>query len=117
MEVTKNSEGEPKWKRISLLFAVSSDKDYDSIVRVLSENLDFEDVYVGELDSVRRQEAGEVVRLFQKYMPAEKHFDIVGMNNIKSAWRLATGELLDDTLLVIVGSLYMVGEIKDIIGK
>ena len=117
MEVTKNSKGEPKWKRISLLFAVSSDKDYDSIVRVLSENLDFEDVYVGELDSVRRQDAGEVVKLFQKYMPAEKHFDIVGMHSIESAWKLATGELLEDTLLVIVGSLYMVGEIKDIINR
>ncbi len=117
MDVTKNRDGEPRWNQISLLFAVSSDKDYDSIVRVLSENLDFEDVYVGELDSVRRQDAGEVVKLFQKYMPEEKHFDIVGMHSIESAWKLATGELLEDTLLVIVGSLYMVGEIKDIINR
>lgn len=100
------------WKKISLLFAVSSDKDYESIIRILTENLEFEDVYVGELDSERKQDAGTVMKLFQKYMPAEKHFDVVGYDNIASAWRLATSELTDDTLLLVVGSLYMVGEIK-----
>ena len=34
---------------------------------------------------------------------------------LKRAWELATGELAEDTLLLVVGSLYMVGEIKDIL--
>ncbi len=44
-------------------------------------------------------------------------FEVVGTTNLESAWKLATGELADDTLLVAVGSLYMVGEIKKIISK
>ena len=109
-------------KKISILFAVSSDKDYEAIIRILSKSfssggLSIEDVYVSELDSERRKDAGELVGLFQKYLPVEKHFEVVGTTNLESAWKLATGELADDTLLVAVGSLYMVGEIKKIISK
>ena len=32
--------------------------------------------------------------------------------DMKKLWKMAVGELSDDTLLVAVGSLYMVGEIK-----
>ena len=100
------------WKKISLFFAVSSDKDYNSIIKLLSEGLDIEDVYVSELHSDRREDAGTVMKLFQKYLPAEKSADVVGSTDMKKLWETATGELTDDTLLVAVGSLYMVGEIK-----
>lgn len=100
------------WKKISLFFAVSSDKDYNSIIKLLSEGLDIEDVYVSELRSDRREDAGTVMKLFQKYLPAEKSNDVVGSTDMKKLWKMAVGELSDDTLLVAVGSLYMVGEIK-----
>ena len=108
---------EKGFKKVSILFAVSSDKDYESIIRTLSKRLNsdgiaIEDVYVSELDSDRREDSSVVVSLFQKYLPAEKQFDVVGTKNIERAWELANGELTDDTLLLVVGSLYMVGEIK-----
>jgi dihydrofolate synthase/folylpolyglutamate synthase len=49
--------------------------------------------------------------LFQKYLPAEKHFDVVGSSNMREMLKLSRDELSEGTLLVIVGSLYMAGEI------
>lgn len=100
------------WKKVSLLFAVSSDKDYESIIKLLCERLEFEDVYVTELASVRKTDIQEEMKLFQKYMPAEKHFDVVGTRNIDKAFTLAKSELDEETLLAAVGSLYMVGELE-----
>ena len=117
VESVKSIAERDGWKKMSLLFAVSSDKDYEDIISILTRELTFEDIYVGELASDRKLDASKVVELFQKYSPAEKHFSIVGTKNIEDAWRLATGELEEDTLLLIVGSLYMVGEIEKLIGK
>ncbi len=100
------------FKNVSLFFAVSSDKDYNSIIKLLVDGLDIEDVYVSELSSSRKEDAGTVMELFQKYLPAQKHFDVVESKNMKRLWEIATGELESDTLLLVVGSLYMVGEIK-----
>ena len=100
------------YKHVSLFFAVSSDKDYNSIIRLLADGLDIEDVYVSELNSSRREDAGTVMKLFQKYLPAEKSFDVVASRDMKKLWKTAVGELRSDTLLLVVGSLYMVGEIK-----
>ena len=100
------------FEKVSLFFAVSSDKDYNSIIKLLAEGLDIEDVYVSELNSSRKEDAGEVMKLFQKYLPKEKHFHVVASKDMKQLWETAVGELSSDNLLLVVGSLYMVGEIK-----
>lgn len=97
--------------KVSLLFAVSSDKDYESIIKTLTDRLDIEDVYVTEINSDRRESVSVVMSLFQKYLPAEKHFDVVGSSNMREMLKLSRDELSEGTLLVIVGSLYMAGEI------
>ena len=101
-------------KKINLFFSVSSDKDYDSIIRLLCERLDIEDVYVTEINSVRREAAAELIKVFQSYLPKEKHFNVVGSTDMKRMWQLAKNELDDETILLAVGSLYMVGELLDI---
>jgi dihydrofolate synthase/folylpolyglutamate synthase len=117
VESVKGIQERDGWKKLSLLFAVSNDKDYRDIIEILTENLSFEDIYVGEIASDRRTDAGEVVKLFQERVSAEKHFSVVGNRSLKKAWEYATGELDNDTLLLVVGSLYMVGEIKSLLEK
>ena len=51
------------------------------------------------------------MQLFQKYLPKEKHFDVTGSHDMHSMWELSRKELAEGTLLLVVGSLYMVGEI------
>lgn len=101
-----------KWKKLSLLFAVSSDKDYEEIIRIICENLDLEKVYVAELNSGRKTSAVTVGKLFQNYRPAGEYWDTYCFDNVRSAWNTAVSEKEEDTLLAVVGSLYLVGEIK-----
>ena len=99
------------FEKVSILFAVSSDKDYESIIKILTEELDIEDVYVTEINSDRKQDISVIMQLFQKYLPKEKHFDVTGSHDMHSMWELSRKELAEGTLLLVVGSLYMVGEI------
>ncbi|MCR5543262.1 MAG: bifunctional folylpolyglutamate synthase/dihydrofolate synthase [Eubacterium sp.] len=100
-----------RWKKVSLMFAVSSDKDYETIIRLLCQGLPLEDVYISEINSDRREDVSEVMKLFGRYLPKEKANNIYGSTNMKNMWELAKSELDGETLLLAVGSLYMIGEI------
>ena len=104
-----------RWSKLSLLFAVCADKDYEDIIRILCENLDLEDVYVTEISSGRKASAKIVGTIFQNYRPAGEYWDTCYFNNVKSAWDTAVRERQEDTLLAVVGSLYLVGEIKGLL--
>ena len=105
------------WRDVSLLFAVSSDKDYEGIIKILTENLDIEDVYVTEINSIRKQDIRTIMSLFQKYIPKDKAENVYGSTDMIKMFELARNELAEGTLLLCVGSLYMVGEILDYITK
>ena len=94
-----------------IFFKREIDKDYESIIKILTEELDIEDVYVTEINSDRKQDISVIMQLFQKYLPKEKHFDVAGSHDMHSMWELSRKELAEGTLLLVVGSLYMVGEI------
>jgi dihydrofolate synthase/folylpolyglutamate synthase len=106
-----------QWKKVSLLFAVSSDKDYEDIIRILCESLPLEDVYVTEINSDRRTDPAGIVELFQKYRPAGEYWNNYGSHDLKKTLDRAGSERSADTLLAAVGSLYMVGEILNLIGN
>ena len=109
------------WEKVSLLFGVSGDKDYDTIIRLLCEGLSekpgLEDIYITEAASSRAEKVARVMEVFQKYLPSEKHYDVNGSSNMDRMLSLAVGELDDKTLLLIVGSLYMVADIKKLVRK
>lgn len=105
------------WRKLSLLFAVSSDKDYKGIIRLLIDKLSLKDVYITEISSDRRTDMDEVMRLFRDQISEDNDYSVRGCREIDRALRMAREELDQDTLLLIVGSLYMVGDIKRITGK
>ena len=115
---------------LSLLFAVSNDKDYDNIVKVLTDKLkSLQDkvsasIFIGELSNDRRTKCAELVSIFKKYMGPEAL--VYGYDSVTDAWE----EMLhywekdndskkytdygDPSLFVAVGSLYLVGDIKSL---
>ncbi|MBO4864300.1 MAG: bifunctional folylpolyglutamate synthase/dihydrofolate synthase [Eubacterium sp.] len=101
------------FEKVSLFFAVSSDKDYESIIRILVDGLNIEDVYISEINSDRRLGIQTVMKLFKEYLPAEKSNNVYGSTSLRHHFQLAKSELDEDTLLLAVGSLYMVGELLD----
>ena len=113
-----------KWKKIRLLFAVCADKDYEDIVRILSEGISFEKVYVAELASERKTKANDIGSLFRRFRmeagaggPSYSGEGIVSFASVPLAWNAAVSEKTEDTLLAVVGSLYLVGEIRDLLNE
>ena len=112
IKAIKREQFEKNKTKLSLMFAVSSDKDYESIIKMLCEGLDPEKIYVTEIASDRKTDVADVVELFLKYLPKENKLNVVGSSDLKKTFEMAAGETDEDTLLAIVGSLYMVGEVK-----
>ncbi len=100
-------------KGINIFFAVSSDKDYETIIRLLCQKLNIEKVYVTEINSDRREDITTVINLFRKYLPSEKQYNVVGSSDMEQMWETAKGELQKEELLLAVGSLYMAGELLE----
>lgn len=100
-------------KSIILMFAVSADKDYASMIKHLSERLKLDRVYVTSLDSSRAVSAEAVSKIFVRY---NGEIDIVVDDNISSAL-IAGYKYAEETdrMLFCVGSLYLVGSVKQIV--
>ncbi|MBR3040404.1 MAG: bifunctional folylpolyglutamate synthase/dihydrofolate synthase [Lachnospiraceae bacterium] len=103
------------YEKLSLIFAVCEDKDYESIIRTLCLELKLENVYVAELNTARKTPAKTVVDLFQKYRPAGEYWNNYGFSELSDALKTATKERDKKTLLMAVGSLYLIGEIKELL--
>ena len=103
------------YEKLSLIFAVCEDKDYESIIRTLCLELKLENVYVAELNTARKTPAKTVVELFQKYRPAGEYWNNFGFSELSDALKTATKERDEKTLLMAVGSLYLIGEIKELL--
>lgn len=96
-----------------LLFAVSADKDYEPMIKLLSEGLTLKRVYVTSLDSDRAIGASVVAKLFEKYNRGNT--EIYHNDCIKEAYEEGYSFVKDEhDILFCVGSLYLVGSIKEI---
>lgn len=101
------NEGE----RRSLLFSVVSDKAYDDMVKMLCESCLFDRVYLCQLDSSRGLKIGEIEGLFKKYSDVS----VRSFRSAKEAYEAASSEMDKQESLYIAGSLYLVGEIKELV--
>ena len=99
--------------RTKLLFAVSNDKDYDTMIRMITERLAFHTIYITELHSDRRTDTDKVRRIFQKYLGDSHDTVLVTDDDIHHSLDHAIEELKDTELLFCVGSLYLAGEIRE----
>ncbi len=104
----EQQEGCVPAKQWKLLFAVSNDKDYDTMIRQLTEKLVFHTIYVTELHSNRGTAAEKVADLFRRCLGTDSQTRVVTGADIKQA----EAELQKEETLFAVGSLYLVGEIK-----
>ena len=102
-----------KKDEITMLFAVSADKDYEPMIKLLSQRLSLDNVIVTTLDTDRATDAAVVSGLFERY---NKGNTVVYHNDcIKEAlWQGYNMVKEKHDILFCVGSLYLVGSIKGI---
>lgn len=97
-----------------LLFAVAGDKDYNKMIKILAEELDFNYIYITALSNQRKISAQHIKNIFIKYKGHNEDERLVAGDEIEEMLETAINNLGEDTLFV-VGSLYLVGQIKEML--
>ena len=98
-----------KERRVSLLFAAVTEKDYEEMIRELAEGVPFESVTVTCVGGSRRVDAGKLASIFRKYTKAP----VCSADDPRDAFRKALAARPQNGILFCTGSLYLVSEIKE----
>lgn len=97
---------------ITLLFSAVDDKDYEDMIRVVCANIRLSHVVTTSVGGSRAVSALELKEIFVKYGCE----DVQSQEDIPQAFEAARN-LKGDGLMFCIGSLYLVGEIKDYIKR
>jgi len=93
----------------SLMFSVVSDKDYAQMLRNIAESSLFDKVYLAHMGNYRATSLEEMKR----NLP-ESYFGQVSLyESVKEAFDAVRRDKQEEERVYIVGSLYLVGEIKE----
>lgn len=98
-----------KTKKIHLLFAAVADKDYNEMVQMLTDGLHPDRVTVARLDSERSLRLDTLTEAFRRAGCEQ----VEGYPDTKAALEAALADKTGADRLFIVGSLYLIGEIKE----
>ena len=103
---------------IKLLFAVAGDKDYEVMIESLCSELPISEVYVTSLDSNRGISSEYIAALFKMYLSKSTEHDdykVISSDDIRQIFLQGTeSAIADGDILYCVGSLYLIGSIKEI---
>ena len=109
LDSVKRAAGEKK----SLLFSVVSDKDYKTIIEKIVESQLFDKIVVTGLNNSRALDVQEILQNF--YECGRK--EIVVIDDVEQAFFTLCKEKEAGEQIFVAGSLYLVGRIKEIIGR
>lgn len=98
---------------LSLLFSAVDDKDFTDMIRTICSRIKFRHVVVTSVGGYREVPAEKFGELFRE-MGCES---VEAVPEIEEAFEKAYESIGDDGMLFCVGSLYLVGEIKDLIRR
>ena len=97
-----------------LMFSAVADKDYDTMIKEICESGAFDEYVVCTVEYTRRAMPGSVfLDIFHKYTDKPVYLEETAGDALKRVLALRTA----DDRVFIAGSLYLVGEIKRIIGS
>lgn len=94
-----------------LLFGIVQDKAYEAMVQAIVSSQLFSDISIVQLKSARGLEEEKLEKVFKRYLGK----DIISYHSAKEAFESETGTSLHNKRLYIAGSLYLVGEMKELV--
>lgn len=109
VETANNIFEKGSWRKKAILFAVSADKDYDSVIKIISEGFDPDKVFITQFNSDRTLDTDSVRETFEKYF---YKYDITVYENLDEAVEMLNN-IPEDEILFAVGSLYLAGELRE----
>lgn len=98
---------------LTLLFAAVEDKDYEDMIRTICRKIHFRNVVVTQVGGYRLVPAEKLAQIFLE----AGCVNVKAFENIQKAFEEACSLKGEKGMLFCVGSLYLVGEIKDIIRR
>ncbi len=93
---------------VRLLFAAVSDKDYGEMIRILRDGLNIAQVTVARLDSGRAADQGLLAARFREAGCSR----VTEAGTVREAFAQAVKGRKEQERLYVVGSLYLIGEIR-----
>ena len=93
----------------SLLFSVVSDKDYAQMLGRIAESGLFHKIYLAQMGNYRATSLEEMKR----HLPESYKGEVVLYESVKTAFEAVREKQQKNERVYIVGSLYLVGEIKE----
>lgn len=99
-------------KRV-ILFSVVEDKDYEQMIALLCKESDADAYYVTKLADARGAGKEVMEKIFKVYTDKPVHVSV----SLKEMFSEALKEKGADGRLYCLGSLYLVGELKELIGE
>ncbi len=99
-------------KKISILFSAVSDKEYEKMIQEICEGVRLSSVVVTQVGGSRVVPAGQLADVFRRYTDAP----VTAKTDVREAFEAAL-QLRGDGMLFCAGSLYLVGELKAILGE
>lgn len=104
--------------KINLVFAVAGDKDYEPMIRMLCQELPLNKVYVTSINSERGISSEYIAALFGLYLGKAREnsvYSVESNDDIREVYEQAYAEVrYTQDVLFCVGSLYLIGSIKEI---
>ena len=98
---------------LTLLFSAVEDKDYTDMIRTILGRIHFRHVIVTQVGGCRKVPAEELARIFRQ----EGCTSAKACGDAEEAFREALEEKEENGILFCVGSLYLVGKIKELLRK
>ena len=98
---------------LTLLFSAVDDKDYTDMIRTILGRIRFRHVVVTQVGGYRKVPAEELAEIFRR----EGCLSAQAFEDTEMAFRAALSLKGEDGMLFCVGSLYLVGEIKELLRK
>jgi len=109
-EFLKTAKKLEKDAKVTLLFSCVKEKDYRKMIKEICEGLSFDSVVVTQVESERMVSASELAEIFQEYTDRP----VEAIPSIQSAFETALARK-EDGILFCVGSLYLVGSLKNLL--
>lgn len=99
-----------KYNKLVLIMGILSDKQVENMVKIITPEAS--NIITVTPPSYRAENSSELVEIIKKYNP-----NCEAIENYKEAYEKALSYADEDDLVLICGSLYMIGEMRKIIRK
>ena len=94
-----------------ILFSAVKEKEYEKMIAELCQNLSVDSYVITTVESTRKVDAGELARIVRKYTDSE----VTVREQLEEAWAEMMKQKGEDGIAYCLGSLYLVGMIKELV--